>query len=500
MDKKNLLKLLNDTEENDTGSSEGTRTLLIDGLNLFFRNFAMMNMVNPSGIHIGGLGGFFRSLGAEIRRTQPDQVYVVFDGASSTTNRKNIISEYKSGREDQRVTNWEVFDSLDDEHDSKVDQIVRVIHYLKTLPVKTVILDKVEADDIIAYLCSTLPNHPDDKIFIVSSDKDFLQLVNKNVIVYRPMEKKYYTEEAFRAKYKMSPQNFILHKTLLGDNSDKIKGVKGLGEKGLLKKFPELSERNLTFDDIFEICEKKFKDHVGSTDDSWICTTRHEAWKRFNHFIEKKINFFGDYEDAVDQRDNFLFHSSLSLLMNIGLITPGEVVQKLKQIINRVKINSLEGYFRQIVGWREFIKGVYQNYDEKFEQSNFFNHKRLMKKSWYDGTTGIFPLDYSIKNASKYAWTHHIERLMIQSNIMNLCEIKPSNVYRWFMEHYMDSSEWVMYPNVYGMGLFSDGGIFSTKPYICGSSYFRKMMDFKKDEWCEVLDGLYWRLIENNSV
>ena len=262
MDKKNLLKLLNDTEENDTGSSEGTRTLLIDGLNLFFRNFAMMNMVNPSGIHIGGLGGFFRSLGAEIRRTQPDQVYVVFDGAGSTTNRKNIISEYKSGREDQRVTNWEVFDSLDDEHDSKVDQIVRVIHYLKTLPVKTVILDKVEADDIIAYLCSTLPNHPDDKIFIVSSDKDFLQLVNKNVIVYRPMEKKYYTEEVFRAKYKMSPQNFILHKTLLGDNSDKIKGVKGLGEKGLLKKFPELSERNLTFDDIFEICEKKFKDHV----------------------------------------------------------------------------------------------------------------------------------------------------------------------------------------------------------------------------------------------
>jgi len=222
----------------------------------------MMDMVTPSGIHIGGLGGFFRSLGAEIRRTQPDQVYVVFDGAGSTTNRKNILSEYKSGREDQRVTNWEVFDSLDDEHDSKVDQIVRVIHYLKTLPVKTVILDKVEADDIIAYLCDKLPNHPDDKVFIVSSDKDFLQLVNKNVVVYRPMEKKYYTEEVFKAKYKMSPQNFILHKTLLGDASDKIKGVKGLGEKGLLKKFPELSERDLTFNDIFEICEKKFKDHV----------------------------------------------------------------------------------------------------------------------------------------------------------------------------------------------------------------------------------------------
>jgi len=222
----------------------------------------MMNMVNPDGVHIGGLGGFFRSLGAMIRQIQPDQVYVVFDGASSTTSRKNLIPEYKSGREDQRVTNWEVFDSLDDEHDSKVDQIVRVIQYLKTLPVKTVILDKVEADDIIAYLCDTLPNHQDDKVFIVSSDKDFLQLINEYVVVYRPMEKKYYTEEVFKEKYNMSPKNFILHKTLLGDNSDKIKGVKGLGEKGLLKKFPELAERNLTFDDIFEICEKKFKDHV----------------------------------------------------------------------------------------------------------------------------------------------------------------------------------------------------------------------------------------------
>tara|TARA_R110001583_G_scaffold2725_3_gene19010 strand:+ start:1871 stop:2896 length:1026 start_codon:yes stop_codon:yes gene_type:complete len=262
MDKKNLLKLLNDTKENDTGSPEGTRTLLIDGLNLFFRNFAMMNMVNPDGVHIGGLGGFFRSLGAMIRQTQPDKVYVVFDGASSTVNRKNLVPEYKSGRNEQRVTNWEVFDSLSDEHDSKIDQIVRVIQYLKTLPVKTLILDKVEADDIIAYLCDKLPNQPNDKLFIISSDKDFLQLVNQNVIVYRPMEKKYYTEEVMKEKYKMPAQNFILYKTLLGDSSDKIKGIKGLGEKGIFKKFPELTEGVLTFDDIFNICEQKFKDHI----------------------------------------------------------------------------------------------------------------------------------------------------------------------------------------------------------------------------------------------
>ena len=262
MDKKNLLKLLNNTKENDNDSLKGSRTLLIDGLNLFFRNFAMMNMVNPDGIHIGGLGGFFRSLGAMIRQTQPDKVYVIFDGASSTVNRKNLVPEYKSGRNEQRVTNWEVFDSLADEHDSKVDQIVRVIQYLKTLPVKTLILDKVEADDIIAYLCGRLPNQPDDKLFIVSSDKDFLQLINQNVIVYRPMEKKYYTEDVMREKYKMPAKNFILYKTLLGDSSDKIKGIKGLGEKGIFKKFPELTEGVLTFDDVFSICEQKFKDHV----------------------------------------------------------------------------------------------------------------------------------------------------------------------------------------------------------------------------------------------
>jgi deoxyribodipyrimidine photolyase-related protein len=250
---------------------------------------------------------------------------------------------------------------------------------------------------------------------------------------------------------------------------------------------------------LIKIIDDRFKDHIGQLDDFWLCTTRTDAWIIFSHFLDEKINLFGDYEDAVDQRDNVLFHSTLSPLMNLGLITPSEILEKLKKIKDEIKINSIEGYFRQIVGWREFIRGVYQNYDKKFETSNFFNHNRLMKESWYEGSTGLLPLDHSIKNANKYAWTHHIERLMIQANIMNLCEINPKRVYIWFMEHYVDSSEWVMYPNVYGMGLFSDGGVFSTKPYICGSAYFRKMMDFKKGEWCDILDGLYWRFIEKNK-
>ena len=260
MNKKELLNLLNNMDESPKVESE--RILLIDGLNLFFRNFAMLNMVNPDGVHVGGLGGFFRSLGALIRQIQPTGVYVVFDGAGSSNNRKNLIPEYKSGRNLQRITNWEVFENHDEEDDAKVDQLVRIIQYLKTLPVKTVSIDKVEADDIIAYYSKTLPKNEKDQIFIVSSDKDFLQLVNKNVIVYRPIEKTFYTEDKMEEKYNMSASNFIIYKTLMGDNSDKVKGVKGLGEKKLIKLFPELFLEELTLDDIYNISEAKMKENV----------------------------------------------------------------------------------------------------------------------------------------------------------------------------------------------------------------------------------------------
>ena len=264
MKHKELFKLLDDIQEQgeEPQAKRHDKVLLIDGLNLFFRNFAMMNMVNPEGIHVGGLGGFFRSLGAMIRQTQPTSVYVVFDGAGSSTNRKNLLPEYKSERNLQRVTNWEVFDNLDEEHNSKVDQIVRVIQYLKLLPVKTTIIDKVEADDIIAVLSNKLVEKFNSTVFIVSSDKDFVQLVTDKIILYRPMEKEYYTPDTIRKKFGCLSKNFILYKTLLGDNSDKISGVKGLGAKGIYKKFPELQDQELTLDDIFDISIRKFKDHV----------------------------------------------------------------------------------------------------------------------------------------------------------------------------------------------------------------------------------------------
>ena len=264
MKHKELFKLLDEIQEEKEipALKRHDRVLVLDGLNLFFRNFAMLNMVNPDGVHVGGLGGFLRSLGALIRQIQPTSVYVVFDGAGSSTNRKNLLPEYKSGRNISRITNWEIFDDLDDEHNSKIDQIVRLIQYLKLLPVKTVAIDKVEADDIISVLSKKLEEKYNSNVFIVSSDKDFIQIVTDKTIVYRPMEKEYYTKNTVNEKFGVLAENFILHKTLLGDNSDKVPGVKGLGPKKLAKLFPELGEKPLTLDDIFEISARKFKENI----------------------------------------------------------------------------------------------------------------------------------------------------------------------------------------------------------------------------------------------
>ena len=267
-------------------------------------------------------------------------------------------------------------------------------------------------------------------------------------------------------------------------------------------KIPKISKVKETKDTITlkKFINSNFKDHPGNTDNFWFPTTRKDASKWLDEFLKDRIKLFGDYEDAVTDKSNIVFHSALSPLINLGLITPNEIIERLRKIEKKIPINSLEGYIRQIIGWREFMRGIYQNYDHRLEKTNFFNHKRKMKKTWYSGTTGLDPLDHAINNAKKYGWSHHIERLMILANIMNLCEINPKQVYKWFMEMFVDSSDWVMSPNVYGMGLFSDGGIFATKPYICGSSYFLKMMHFKKGPWCDVMDGLYWKFIDRNKT
>ncbi len=249
--------------------------------------------------------------------------------------------------------------------------------------------------------------------------------------------------------------------------------------------------------DVIKIVKEAFKEHYGDESSFNYPTTRKQALKNLDYFINKKFKNFGDYEDSVDQRSHLWFHSNLSSSLNIGLITPKEILLKINKIKN-IPINSYEGFIRQLIGWREFMRCIYHYESDELEKNNFFKHKRKLKDTWYTGETGLDPLDISIKSTIKHSYSHHIERLMIQVNLMNLCEINPKDVYKWFMELYIDSSDWVMTPNVYSMGLFADGGIMATKPYICGSNYILKMMDFKKGNWCDTFDGLYWRFIDKH--
>ncbi len=264
MNKKDYLEMLNNIEQGEPTAKPGQheRVVFIDGLNLFLRNFAMLKFVNHTGTHIGGLSGFLRSLGALINQIQPTSIYIVFDGVGASTNRRYLLPEYKSGRNLNRITNWDIFDSIDDENDSKVDQIIRLIQYLKCLPVKVVSIDKVEADDIIAYMSKDMAKRFNTKSYIVSSDRDFLQLVDDNVTVYRPIEREFYSPATVQEKFGIVPENFIHYKVLLGDASDKVPGVKGLGKKGVLKRFPELADGPMPFGRLFDLSEERLKDSV----------------------------------------------------------------------------------------------------------------------------------------------------------------------------------------------------------------------------------------------
>ena len=237
---------------------------------------------------------------------------------------------------------------------------------------------------------------------------------------------------------------------------------------------------------------------IGSSKYFFYPTNFEEANQWLDIFFKERFILFGDYEDAISKKDSFLWHSILSPLLNIGLLTPRQVIDKalIYSNHNQIPLNSLEGFIRQIIGWREFISLVYEKYGVKMRTSNFWNFEnKKIPNSFYDGSTGIEPVDNVIKNILKFGYCHHIERLMIVGNFMLLCRIHPNEVYKWFMEMFIDSYDWVMVPNVYGMSQFSDGGIFSTKPYISGSNYIKKMSDYKNDNWCKIWDSLFWKFI-----
>lgn len=235
-------------------------------------------------------------------------------------------------------------------------------------------------------------------------------------------------------------------------------------------------------------------------------TTHTEATKWLDQFLEQRLAHFGEYEDAFSKNpdQHFLYHSILSPLLNVGLLDPQQIIDKTLAYakIHDVPLNSLEGFIRQIIGWREFIRVIYKREGGFQRTSNFWNFTREIPASFYQGTTGIDPVDTVIQKVLKSSYSHHIERLMILGNFFMLCEFHPNAVYKWFMEMYIDAYDWVMVPNIYGMSQFADGGLMTTKPYFSGSNYIVKMSDYKKGEghWQVIWDALFWRFINKHRT
>jgi deoxyribodipyrimidine photolyase-related protein len=258
---------------------------------------------------------------------------------------------------------------------------------------------------------------------------------------------------------------------------------------------------NTYYEEAKSYVSKNYPDNYGTLDNFPLYPVNHEgaeAWLKT--FLEQRFHEFGAYEDAVVKEAHILNHSVLSPLINVGLLKPLEVVQDAIDFADKheVPINSTEGFVRQIIGWREFIRGIYEVKGVEERTKNFWGFSRKIPPSFYKGETGIPPIDQTIKKLLKTAYNHHIERLMLLGNFMVLCEFDPNEVYQWFMEMYIDAYDWVMVTNVYGMSQFADGGLMSTKPYISSSNYVLKMSNYQKGDWTETWDALFWRFMDVN--
>lgn len=246
--------------------------------------------------------------------------------------------------------------------------------------------------------------------------------------------------------------------------------------------FPSLPKikRSKHIEKVARLIDTHFSDNPGTTENFWLPTTRRQALNWLESFIETRFSRFGPYEDAMKYGEPFLYHSVLSPLLNIGLLTPKEcVAAALKSYeLGDVSLQSIEGFVRQIIGWREFMYGLYWWKSDDFKQ-NFFGFTKPLEDWWYNDSYTQqnlpIPLEDALKKVHAHGYNHHIERLMVLGNWFLLSGYSPKSVYDWFMSMYVDAYEWVMIPNVLGMSQYADGGMLATKPYVSGGNYLQKM-------------------------
>ncbi len=238
-------------------------------------------------------------------------------------------------------------------------------------------------------------------------------------------------------------------------------------------------------------------------------TSHAEARAHLQEFVTERLADFGPYEDAISGAHPFLHHGLLTASLNIGLLDPREILDAVLESrgdpvgpggSDGVPLASLEGFVRQVVGWREYMRAVYRRRSRHLRTANHLGHHHALGEGWWDGTTGLEPVDRVIRSVLATGYAHHIERLMILGSAMSLLRIHPDRAYEWFMEMFIDAYDWVMVPNVYAMSQFAAAAEVTTKPYVSGSNYLRKLSDLPEGEWTQDWDALYWAFVEDHRA
>lgn len=273
-------------------------------------------------------------------------------------------------------------------------------------------------------------------------------------------------------------------------------------------KYPKESYMNEFYNPAIVYCERTFtnyyeKNYVPENIYNYPITHL-DTDKHIKLFIKYKLEYFGTYQDAIDRNHISLFHSVISPQLNNGLIVPNQILEYVIKYYKKSDpetrkniLSAVEGYIRQL-NWREYSRLIYIRGPD-LTQMNYFKNNRHLNKKWYDGKTNILPVDDTIKQAFQFGYIHHIQRLMIVCNFMNLCAVHPSDAYKWFMEFSLDSYDWVMCNNVYSMGMFADGGLTTTKAYISTGSYIKTQSNIPLDGvWDVIWKILYYYFIYRN--
>jgi deoxyribodipyrimidine photolyase-related protein len=256
-------------------------------------------------------------------------------------------------------------------------------------------------------------------------------------------------------------------------------------------------DRHPAVDEAIAWVREEFPDNPGDAESFAWPTSHDEAEAAFDQFVVERLPQFGPYEDAINTRHPFVFHSVMTPGLNIGLLSPSWVVDRVLEV-DDIALPSLEGFVRQVIGWREYMRATYVLYGRRMRTSNHLRHTRPLAGGWWTARTGLDPVDRAIDGVLERGWSHHIERLMVLGNAMSLLRTDPDDVHEWFMQMYVDAYDWVMVPNVYAMSQFAAGDGITTKPYVSGSNYLRKMSDLPPGDWTADWDGLYWTFVRDH--